>query len=142
MWFRVNETVPANTTEDNAIETRLPITSGTIVEWDVGGPDEGADLLRLQAFYQGQQILPFNPGKYLFPSMVKAPKKDNYPIAQPPFELLFKAWNNDDSYPHEYWVDITILREEELMGTTVSPSLASRISDFFTGLVSLIFEVF
>jgi len=142
MWFRVNEIVPANTTEATALETRLLLTRGTIVEWDVGAPDEAANLLKLQAFYHGQQILPFNPGKLIYPAAVKAPKKDNYPLDVVPYELVFKAWNEDDSYAHEYWVDVTLLREEELMGTVTSPGLAERIYDFFSGLAHVVFGVF
>lgn len=142
MWFRVNESVPVNTTEANAQETRLLLTSGTIVEWDVGAPDEAANLLKLQVFYHGSQILPFNPGKNIYPSAVKAPKKDNYPLDVQPYELVFKAWNEDDSYPHEYWVDVTLLREEELMGTVSAPGLVEKIRDFFSGIASVFFGVF
>jgi hypothetical protein len=133
MIYKMSNSVAANTTENTAEETRLKITTGVIMEWDIGGFDEGANLLHLKIFHGGQQLVPFNREADIWPSLMKRPFTEYFPVSAEPFELVFQAWNEDDSYPHEYWVHVTILPPIIAALVSVGRGIAARFRKFLGG---------
>ena len=133
MWYKHNDSVAANTTELTAEETRLTISRGVIIEWDIGGPVEGANLLNLKVFYGDHQIIPYNRDKTIWPALQKAPIQEYYQILQPPYELKFKAWNEDDTFPHEFFVGVTIMHPIIAGLVTTSRSIVSKFRKLFGG---------
>lgn len=133
MIYKMSNSVAANTTENTAEETRLTITKGVIMEWDIGGFDEGADLLHLKIFHGGQQLVPFNREANVWPSLMKRPFMEYFSVTAEPFELMFLAWNEDDSYSHEYWVHVTVVPPIIAALGAVSRGIASKIRAFFGG---------
>jgi len=133
MIYKVSNSVAANTTEATAEETRLKITKGVIMEWDIGGFDEGADLLHLKIFQSDQQLVPFNREADVYPAMMKRPFWEYFPVTAEPFELVFSAWNEDDSYSHEYWVHVTVMPPFVASLLAVSRGILAKIRTFFGG---------
>jgi len=131
MIYKMSNSVAANTTENTAEETRLKITKGVIMEWDIGGFDEGADLLHLKILHGDQQLVPFNREADVWPSMVKRPFWEYFPVTAEPFELVFLAWNEDDSYSHEYWVHVTVMPPIIAGLVAVSRGVISKAKAFF-----------
>lgn len=131
MIYKMRNKVAANTTENTSEETRLKIAHGVIMEWDIGGAPEGADLLHLKIFYGGQQVIPFNREADVWPSLMKRPFTEYFPVIEEPFELVFEAWNTDDSFPHEYWVHVTVLPPIIAGLVTVSRGIISKFQKLF-----------
>lgn len=131
MIYKASDSVAANTTEATAEETRLKVTHGVVLEWDIGAFEEGADLLHLKIFRGDHQLVPFNRDADILPALLKKPFQEHYEVVQEPYELIFKAWNEDDSYPHRYWVHVTVLPPILAGLVTVSRGLASKIRGFF-----------
>ena len=129
----MSNSVAANTTESTAEETRLKITHGVIMEWDIGGAPEGADLLHLKIFHGDHQLIPFNREADVWPSLMKRPFIEYFPVTSEPFELVFLAWNTDDSYPHEFWVHVTILPPIIAGLVSVSRGVISKFKKLFGG---------
>lgn len=131
MLYKMGNTVAANTTEATAEETRLHITKGVVLEWDIGAPDEASNLLHLKIFHGGQQIVPFNRETDILPSTLKRPFQEYFEVSAEPFELVFMAWNEDDFYPHEYWVHVTVLPPVIAGLVSVSRAIVGKIKSFF-----------
>jgi len=129
--YKTYNSVAANTTENTAEETRLKITKGVIMEWDIGGFDEGADLVHLKISHGDQQLVPFNREANIWPSMVKRPFVEYFPVTAEPFELVFSAWNEDDSYAHAYWVHVTVMPPIIAGLVAVSRGVISKAKTFF-----------
>lgn len=131
MRYTLRDTVAANTTEATAQDKRLKITHGVIVGWDIGGFDEGADLLHLKIFRGNLQLVPFNEDEDVWPSMEKGPSRAYFEILQQPYELRCLAWNEDDSYPHQYWVQVTVLPEIIAGIRLVASGIIQKAKSFF-----------
>lgn len=109
MIYKMRNSVAANTTEGTAEESRLKITTGVIMEWDIGGAPEGVNLLHLRIYHGDQQLVPFNREADVWPALMKRPFIEYFPVTAEPLEIVFLAWNEDDLYPHEYFVHVTVL---------------------------------
>jgi len=131
MRYTLRDIVAAQTTEKTAQEKRLNITHGVIVGFDIGGFDEGADLLHLKIFRGNHQLVPYNEDEDVWPSMEKGPFRSYFEILQPPYSLLCVAWNEDDSYEHQYWVQVTVLPEIIAGIKLVASSVIEKVRSFF-----------
>lgn len=133
MRYRTQDIVAAKTTEETAQEKKLKITHGVIVGWDIGGFDEGADLLHLKIFRGNHQLVPYNEDESIWPSMEKGPFREYYEVLQQPYEIVCLAWNEDDSYSHQYWVHVTVLPEIIAGIRLVATGIVEKIRAFFGG---------
>lgn len=131
MRYKISDLIAANTTEKTAQEKRLTITHGVIVGWNIGGFDEGADLLHLKIFRGNHQLVPYNEDESIWPSMEEGAFREYYPVLQPPYELVCRGWNEDDSYPHLYWVNVTVLPEIIAGIQHVASGIVDKVRSFF-----------
>ena len=134
--------VPENTPANNPSSRKVVVTKGTIAQWIVYGPDEKANLLHVRVLYQKHQILPCGDLMWMYPLDIGAPISENLLLEDPPYELEIEAYNDDDSYPHEYIVLMNIKPFEAVTEAVTQPGLVNRIQDFFSGLAGVFFGVF
>ncbi len=99
-------TVQPNTTEDNAIETIIPLQKGNIEHINVIFPAGCAALVYVQIFCHAEQISPWNKTGVLKGNDVVIQAVKNYPVSEPPYEVIVKVWSDDDTYSHTPLVDI------------------------------------
>jgi len=102
MLFKKFRSVPANTTILNPDWQKLDIAKGTIKQWLIFFDPEAADLLHVRIEYHGTQIMPFSGSEWLVGFFTDAPMEDNIEIGYLPYVLDIFAYNEDDTYPHEY----------------------------------------
>lgn len=109
MLFKKFRSVPANTTEANQDWQKLNVVKGTIKQWIIFFDPEAADVLHVRISYHGVQIMPWGGKDWLVAFFSDAPLDDDLVIDTPPYELDIEAYNEDDSYPHEYYIHPVII---------------------------------
>jgi len=102
MYFSDIYSVPINTTASSPAWRKLEIAKGTIKEFILYGPDEKADQVHVKVEYHKEKILPFGGVEYMYPFDSSQPITAEIEIMDPPYVLDIYAYNEDDSYTHEY----------------------------------------
>jgi hypothetical protein len=132
MFFSDVYPVPANTTANNPSWRKLKVAKGNITSWVIYGPDEKADLLHIKVLYHGAKIMPFGGVEFMYPFDSSHPINENIEIKESPYELDIYAFNEDDSYPHEYILGVVIEPDKPVTpGETIPADWWSKIKGVF-----------
>lgn len=121
MRYAASVTIPANTTESDPYEETLGVCFGTIGQVFVLFPPGHAGLTSLQVFYQTRQIFPTTPGESFVGDDTQYTFAERWPIFEPPFELLLRGWNTDDTYDHTIYFEVSMLVPEVLIPVIIQP---------------------
>ena len=95
-----------NTPEAEAILTEIDLQKGMIDSVYVTFPPGSVGLLHLQLFIHGEQVSPWNKTGSLIGNDVTIQALKDYVLDQPPYRIIAKLWNLDDTYPHKVLLDI------------------------------------
>jgi len=134
MLYKKYCSIPANTAEETPDWKKLKVCKGTIKQWIIFFDPEAADLLHVRVAYHGTQILPFGGKDWLVAFFTDTPLDDNIEITEKPYELDIYAYNEDDTFPHEYYIHPIIIREEPLTLPTPRAGTIERFKKLFGGL--------
>ena len=104
--------VPAQTTAKNPCQRLVKVTKGVIKGWVISGAEEKADLLHVCVLYHGHRIVPYGELEWMYPLDTSSPIAEKIELDTAPFELEIQAYNEDDSYSHEYIIYAIIEPEE------------------------------
>lgn len=109
MFFSRSITIPANTSEANAIETIIDLSHGVITKV-IFRPRRGhASLLHCRVFHRRHQIFPENADDDLHGDEFPIEWDEWYEIFEKPFTLTILAWNDDDTYPHTFDIAFAVI---------------------------------
>jgi hypothetical protein len=134
MMFKLSYHVPANTTTQDPNFQKLTIAKGRITGWIVFMPKKAADLLQLHIDYHGQQVFPFSGSEWCYGVFQAFIIPDDYPIPDSPYHLDIFAVNTDDTFSHEYNVQVIVEPEEIPVGQTpTTSSWYEKLRDMFGG---------
>lgn len=134
MMFKKSYHVSANTTLQNQNHKQLQIAKGTIIGWIVFMPKQAADLLQLNIQYHNLQIFPFSGSEWYYGNFKAFLIPDNFPVLDAPYRLDIYAINTDDTFQHEYNVEVLIEPTHEAVGeTSTSTNWFSKLRDMFGG---------
>ena len=100
MFYRFALTVPANTPESDPVRLTLPLTHGIIHRVEIGFPPGPAGLVHVAIFRFESQIWPTNPGEWFAWDDYNIAFDEEYELFDPPFELSFRGWSEDDTFDH------------------------------------------
>jgi len=125
-------TTGKNTAKENAIETELKLTTGTIVEVWMVHPEGCHGLAYASIHRGGHQLYPANPDEAYHGNAVPMIWKDNYELEAPAL-LKLKTWNLDDTYDHTLYLRITVLRGVVDVATQALLDTLSIIKQLLTG---------
>jgi len=96
---------------------KLQIAKGTIVQWVIFMPEECADLLQFRVEYHGHQLLPYNTDEWMSGFFYPTSIAEKTEIDAAPYELDVYAFNDDDSYEHEYNIYVNVEPEKPVVFT-------------------------
>ena len=133
MLFKLTRSVPANTTSNNPDFQKLKIARGTLSQWFIVMPEEAADLLHVAVEYHNTQIMPFSGSTWLHGLFVPIVMTEKIEIKDSPYYLDIYAYNEDDTYPHEYNVHVNIIPEKAVKPGVVSEDAIARWEALFGG---------
>lgn len=114
MLYKKFRSVPANTTEANPDWQKLHVCQGAIKQWVIFFDPEAANLLHVRVEYKGVSIMPWGGKDWLVGFFTDTPLDDNIELDTSPYVLDIYAWNEDDSYPHEYYIHPVIIRDRPM----------------------------
>ena len=116
-------TVPANTLETNPTKVEIKLSAGTITYTSIYFPPGSGGYLRIQLWYNGHQINPWQRGKWLRGDDVLIPDHSQYLCTEKPNRLTIKGYNLGTLYEHSalVGVEITPLASYALAGQGFSP---------------------
>ena len=106
--------VPAGTVKINPHTQKLKLTYGVITRVMILIPQGHRGLAHLQLLYHEFQMYPLNPGGDYHGSGVPVGFDERQVIFVTPFEFKARGWNLDDTYEHEFIVNITMMRPEDV----------------------------
>lgn len=106
--------IPANRPKINPYTQKLKLTYGVITRVIIIIPHGHTGLAHLQLLYHEFQMYPLNPGAAYHGSGVPIGFDERQAIFVTPFEFKARGWNTDDTYDHEFIVNITMMRPEDV----------------------------
>lgn len=127
MLYRKFRSVPANTTEANPDWQKLVVCKGEIVQWVIFFDPEAANLLHVRVEYHGSSVIPWGGKEWIVGFFTDTPLRDSLKIDVAPYVLDIYAYNEDDSYPHEYYIHPIIIREKPVSVTEGVEGLWERL---------------
>ena len=133
MMFKKFQSIPANTTSSNPNWQKLQVVKGTIVQWVIFSDPEAANLLHMRVFYHGVQLIPFSKDEWLEAFFDNTPITESIKLDAPPYVLDIYAYNEDDSYAHEYYIQPVIIPDKPITVTEGIEGVWERLRDFFGG---------
>jgi hypothetical protein len=126
-------TVPANTSADAPLETEVALTHGIITRVELDFHPGAAGLLHVQMWRGLHQVWPTNPQASFHANARVIPWDEYYDLTEIPYLFTIKAWNLDDTYPHEVIVSFAELEEDIAMPPNESLPILKRLSRYFFG---------
>lgn len=124
MFFRYTLTVPANTPESDPVDLYCDLTYGVITKVMVGFPRGCAGLAHVRILHQAHQVWPTNPDDTFAWDDFVFEFEENFELYQPAYELIIRAHNLDECYPHEVMVCFGV-------HTTPMPFLSRILASIF-----------
>lgn len=101
---------PANTTEKDAIAASYDIGRSRITGMIVHIPDGHKYLAFFQVLSKGKLIMPeFGSGERWISGNgqdLRSNLATPIILDGPPFEITLRAYNNDDTYPHAFYLEV------------------------------------
>jgi len=125
MNYNFTVKVPKNTARALPYAKILKITAGVIRKMIIRIPPGHVDLTGLIIRYHEAQLYPLNPGEFYHGDDDKIDFEEYQPILVNPYELKAEAWNADDTYAHDFLINITVIRPDELDRPIPSSSIAA-----------------
>lgn len=114
MNYDFSITVPANTPKISPYMQRLKLTYGVITRIIITIPHGHTGLANLQLLHHESQMYPLNSGSAYHGSGVSIAFDERQALFVTPFEFKARAWNTDDTYDHEFIVNITMMYPEDI----------------------------
>ena len=133
MLYKKYQSIPANTTAEAPNWQKLKVCKGEIVQWIIFFDPEAANLLHVRVEYHGSSIMPFGGKDWMVAFFTDTPLTDSLMIDVPPYELDILAYNEDDSYNHEYYIHPIIKTEKPVSPVSSGFDFKSAWSNLFGG---------
>jgi len=108
MLFTFKVTAPANTPQASPAKTSLKLRSGVITKISVLIPPGHVALAHMAIFHGETQIMPWGDGQWLEGEGETVEWTPDYELTSEPAELEGRAWNEDDMYPHSFYVRVWV----------------------------------
>jgi len=106
MIYTLTKTVSKNTSIADAVQHKMPVTSGLIYKVDFYFPPGSSGLMGIQVKDGGYQVWPSEPGEFFFGDNTIVSFEDRYYVSSANHILDIYVYNLDDTYDHEFQVRI------------------------------------
>jgi hypothetical protein len=127
MNYELRLTVPKNTTKELPVEATLKIHPGVVTRVRLLWPARTSQLGHAQVLHWGIVVWPPYDDQNFTGDGVPIEWNEEYEILDAPYELVVRAWNDDDTYSHTLTFGVAILPAD----TTAGGGVLKRLTDFF-----------
>jgi len=111
MWYVLEDTIPANTSEANKRTTRMKCSAGILHTIYAQIPTGVQGLARFRLRRGSYYILPRNEDKYITGDGVLIEFKEGYELRASENLLTMETWNEDEVHQHKITLLIGVLPE-------------------------------
>lgn len=129
MFFELDITIPASTTEIAPKEVTFQIARGVISKFIINIPSGHAALAHLVILHRGSPIAPSIGSSDIHGDTFPKEWEDYYEVYQPPYELKLRGWNDDDTFPHTFGVNIIILPRKAIIALAIVDALKGLLTN-------------
>jgi len=109
VYYEWTFTIPANTSEANAVEHELVMDSGVIVAMSVYNPPGCQRVCRSRILEELSVLWPGNPLGYIATDGDVVQWTEHYVLKSPKYRLILRAWNVSTKHSHDVVVRINVL---------------------------------
>jgi len=106
--FTFSITAPANTPKTSPAKLTMKLRAGVITKISVLIPPGHAALAHLAIVHGETQIMPWGEDQFIEGDDESIPWEPDYELTSEPAALQARAWNEDDAYPHTFYIRIWI----------------------------------
>ena len=129
MLYSKQVTIPANTTEANAVKAKFKVNKGMIYYFWITFPPGCAGLTKLRIYHENHPFLPVNKDNYLRGDNVTYQFPSFQEIKESPEILTVEAWNDDDTYAHTVDVVFIILPKNYILPVGATEGIMQSLSE-------------
>ena len=108
MLFTFSITAPANTPKTSPVKQPLKLRAGYVTKISVLIPPGHAALAHLAIFDGETQIMPWGEEQWLEGDGETVTWEPDYQLPSEPAKLEARAWNEDDTFPHTFYVRVWV----------------------------------
>lgn len=108
MFFEYDITVPAQTSQANALRQDLGLKWGTLKKIAVQFPDGCYGLVHAQLWSGRHQVAPQNELGSIKGNNTTVEFGSEVELREPPYLVTAVAWNDDDSYAHTLTIRLEV----------------------------------
>ena len=109
MFWAWAVTIPKNTSASGAVEQRLKVSKGVLIDLPIFFPAGCHGLVKVRIFKGNHQLVPKNTSDWLTGDDESVPTEKYYELKEAPYELTFKGCSPNTSYAHDVTVRVTIV---------------------------------
>ncbi len=122
---------PANTTEANPLVKTFKVWKGVIHSIDIFIPSGHKGLAKLQIFHEGHIIMPANEDEFISGNRGWVRGKFFIDLKNLTNDIFLRAWNDDDTYDHEFIVHMGVLPKFALLTVGATEGLVRSLKSLF-----------
>ena len=100
MFYEYPLTVPASTDQADPTVSRIQIIKGVISNVEIFFPEGCNSLVQTTVSRGLRQLWPTPPAVSLSDNDYHINFREDFPILEPPYELILRGWSSDTIYPH------------------------------------------
>jgi hypothetical protein len=124
--------IPEKTPESKPVERELEIREGVVVRWIILIPPGHHCLARMRVLYGLEPILPAHEDAWIRGENETLNIEEFFDPPEQPYRLRFQGWNEDESWPHTFYVRVVVLpRELALSHQLYLRRLSQEIAEAF-----------
>jgi hypothetical protein len=127
MLFTFVVTVPPNTPWYQPIKQELKLRAGVITKIAILIPAGHQALAHLALKYGETQIIPHGEDQWIEGEDETLEWDEDFELAGEPVSLNASAWNEDDTYPHSFYVRIWVSKEKIAASSSVQEKAAQAM---------------
>ena len=133
MLFKQYLSIPPNTPMLTPVKAQLSVLKGTITQWLIYSDPEAADLLHFKCSYHGSQLIPFRGGEWVEGFLQPITLTENIELSSPPFVIDVEGYNEDDTFRHEFYMHINIVKHKPIELPGPSEGAIDKFKKLFYG---------
>jgi len=130
MLFTFSLTAPANTAKTSPVKKTLKLRKGIITKISVLIPPGHAALAHLAIFDGETQIMPWGDDQWIEGADETITWEPDYPLPSEPATLEARAWNEDDTYSHTFYMRVWVKPAKVTPNWTLIEQGATAIKRF------------
>lgn len=127
MLFTFAVTVPPNTPWDQPITQELKLRAGVITKIAVLIPAGHQTLAHLAIKYGMTQIIPHGEDQWIEGDDETLEWNEDFELPYEPISLTASAWNEDDTYPHSFFIRIWVSKEKAAASSGIQEKAAQAM---------------